>query len=106
MSTTIKKTVSDYYSDKLKKFGPTPRGVDWNSEQSQVLRFDQLTKLLPHDYSGQSKILDYGCGYGALLDFLIRRYPKVYYTGFDISEEMIATCRSTFQHPFAQWATT
>jgi SAM-dependent methyltransferase len=103
MSTKIKKSISDYYADKLKKFGRTPQGVDWNSEESQIMRFDQLIKLLPDNYAGRYSVLDYGCGYGALLDFLMKRYSNLQYTGFDISEEMIASCRSKFDFPFAHW---
>jgi SAM-dependent methyltransferase len=106
MSTIIKKSVSDYYAEKLKKFGTTPQGVDWNSEESQVVRFDKLTKILPDDYTYQESILDYGCGYGALLDFLMKRFVQVQYTGFDISEAMIATCRSKRDSPFAHWTNT
>jgi SAM-dependent methyltransferase len=102
MSTKIKKSISEYYADKLKKFGTTPQGVDWNSEESQSMRFDQLIKLLPDD-AYQYNILDYGCGYGALLDFLMKRYTNLQYVGFDISEEMIESCQSKFNLPFAHW---
>ena len=37
--------VRNYYSGRLQEHGPTPRGVDWNSVESQVLRFDQLLKV-------------------------------------------------------------
>ena len=34
--------VRDYYSDKVRQHGATARGVDWNSEETQELRFSQL----------------------------------------------------------------
>ena len=64
-SNKILKEVSDYYSEKLAEHGNTPKGVDWNGEESQVLRFEQLTKVI-HQGTVFS-VNDYGCGYGALL---------------------------------------
>ena len=38
--------VADYYSAKLAEHGETPQGVDWNGAESQVLRFEQLTRII------------------------------------------------------------
>lgn len=83
----ILKEVSDYYSAKLAEHGDSPKGVDWNGEESQVLRFEQLTKIIQQD-AGFS-VNDYGCGYGALLDYLNDRYADFNYYGCDISSDMI-----------------
>jgi predicted TPR repeat methyltransferase len=92
MSDPIRRKIDDYYTGKLRDFGPTPRGVDWNSEQSQTTRFAQLARLLPQGepYS----VLDYGCGYGAFLDYLRSRGDEALYQGFDVSEAMVATARA------------
>ncbi len=37
--TELLEEVAEYYSSKLAQHGETPRGVDWNGEESQVLRF-------------------------------------------------------------------
>lgn len=79
------KEISDYYSNKIEQYGMTPEGVDWNSSESQKIRFDQLTKVI----SKGKSILDYGCGYGALCKYLNQKNIKVSYTGFDISALMI-----------------
>ena len=79
--------VADYYSEKLAKHGETPRGVDWNGEESQALRFEQLCKII--DCTSQFSLNDLGCGYGALHDFLASRFSKFSYFGIDISEDMI-----------------
>ena len=34
--------VIDYYDKKIKEYGPTSKGVDWNGEESQYLRFNIL----------------------------------------------------------------
>jgi len=84
----ILEQVNSYYSDKVKQFGPVAQGADWKSHDSQVLRFDQLCKLIPTAES--FSILDYGCGYAALVSYLRERGYAFDYTGFDISEEMLA----------------
>jgi hypothetical protein len=58
----IKSTVNDYYTDKLNRFGPSFQGVDWNSRESQELRFEQLLKIC--DISSPFVLNDLGCGYG------------------------------------------
>ena len=82
-----------YYSGKFEQHGPTARGVDWNSEQTQALRFDQLLKVAdpgPEPFS----INDYGCGYGALVDHLEARSLRFRYSGFDLSAPMIDHARA------------
>lgn len=83
----ILETVARYYSEKLERFGPTAQGVDWNSDDSQRLRF---AKLLALDASADDRsLIDYGCGYGALVEFLKESGRCWRYTGFDVSEAMI-----------------
>lgn len=79
--------VRDYYEGKLDQSGTTPRGVDWNSVEGQEIRFAQLRKAITH--RGPFSINDYGCGYGALADFLQRRGDFYQYHGFDISSKMV-----------------
>jgi len=79
--------VSDYYTGKLRAHGETPQGVDWKDEASQALRFEQLLKLLPRE--GDYLVLDYGCGYGALLDYLRGKGYGCRYLGVDLSPEMV-----------------
>src|SRR5215471_466848 len=87
---SIHKGVARYYTAKLRKFGPTARGVDWKDEASQILRFEQLVRLLPSNSMERAfSVLDMGCGYGAMADFLMARFPRVRYIGFDISEAMV-----------------
>ena len=81
-----------YYAGRVREHGATARGVDWNSEASQLLRFDQFARLL--DAPGEIAITDYGCGYGALVDWLERRGGAYSYIGFDLSPEMIALAKA------------
>lgn len=85
---TLLSNVAAYYSEKVATHGATARGVDWNSPESQELRFDQLLKVC--DASQPFSLLDYGCGYGALAIYMAASGWDVRYTGFDISETMLA----------------
>jgi SAM-dependent methyltransferase len=95
----ILETVGRYYAEKLRAFGATPQGVDWNSRESQALRFDRLLQVLDHD--GDASINDYGCGYGALVDYLDGVGRRLTYRGFDISEAMIESARA--RHAARPW---
>jgi SAM-dependent methyltransferase len=96
--------VEKYYASKLEQFGTTPQGVDWNSEESQFLRFEVLSKtLLPNE---NFSILDFGCGFGSLYDFLDTQYAHFTYQGFDISETMIEHAKARLENRSnAGWAT-
>jgi hypothetical protein len=87
--------VADYYSKKLAQHGETPRGVDWNGEESQELRFEQLCKII--DGRSQFSLNDLGCGYGAIHDFLVGRYSGFSYSGIDVSESMIRSAEQRYQ---------
>src|SRR5262245_5640555 len=93
--------VETYYTSALSRHGATPRGVDWSSEESQRLRFDQLAKIWEGRGSETFSVIDYGCGYGALVPYLRERGLAFAYTGFDISPEMIATARQLHGGPGA-----
>ena len=83
--------VKSYFDKRIREHGASPRGSDWNSETSQNLRFDQLVKVVE---STAFSILDYGCGYGALADYLATKGYEAEYYGFDILESAIETARS------------
>lgn len=87
--------VADYYSEKLALHGETPKGVDWNGEGSQTLRFEQLCKLI----NGQDRfsLNDLGCGYGALHGFLGSRFSGFSYSGIDVSESMVLSAQQRYQ---------
>lgn len=82
--------VKSYFDKRIQEHGASPRGSDWNSETSQNLRFDQLLRVV----EAQSfSLLDYGCGYGALADYLVTQGFEVDYYGYDILESAIETAR-------------
>ncbi len=89
----MRETAARYYANQIRQFGATARGVDWNSEEGQTLRFEQLLALV--DGAEPVSINDYGCGYGALAAYLRRCGRQWRYTGFDIADEMIAQAIAT-----------
>jgi SAM-dependent methyltransferase len=96
--------VRDYYSGTIERHGPTPLGVDWPNAVSQYLRFVQLLKIC--DFRRPFSLNDFGCGYGALLEFLALRHREtpVAYHGIDISPSMVATARDRWKsNPLAKF---
>jgi trans-aconitate methyltransferase len=94
MSDELVRSVVDYYAGRFAEHGATARGVDWNGEESQRLRFRQLLRL--HEGDGPFSVVDFGCGYGALAAYLSERYETYAYRGFDLAETMIAEARNAF----------
>jgi SAM-dependent methyltransferase len=84
-------SVERYYSEKVTAHGPTAKGVDWNGPESQQLRFAQLLRITTA--REPFSINDYGCGYGALVGYLLQEGNRFTYSGFDISAAMLAQAR-------------
>ena len=86
--------VKSYFDKRIREHGASPRGSDWNSETSQNVRFDHLLRVVE---AQPFSILDYGCGYGALADYLVTRGFDADYYGYDILESAIETARKAHQ---------
>lgn len=88
--------VEALYTRSLVEHGIDSKAVGWPDAESQLLRFEKLAYLLDADPPpGPMSVNDWGCGYGALFDFLDRR-PGVElseYHGYDVSPEMLAAAR-------------
>lgn len=88
--------VKNYFEERLTTHGATARGVDWNSETAQELRFSQLIKVIRPEQP--FSLLDYGCGYGALGNYLNKiDYPMEKYVGFDVLESMVEKAREVYR---------
>lgn len=83
--------VGEYYTQKVVAFGATAKGSDWRDEQSQMLRFVELAKILESDKD--ASICDLGCGYGAFARFLRSSGHVGDYEGVDVSDKMIGEAR-------------
>jgi len=87
------KTYKDYFNQKIETYGARPEGVDYNGLKAQQLRFEQLIKII--EPAQPFSVLDYGCGYGALFDFLHEKKWQFEYYGFDMLEKMVLAGRES-----------
>lgn len=98
------KKLAEYFVEKLEEFGATPKGVDYNGSEPQALRFEQLVKVI--DPSHPFSVIDYGCGYGAMFDFLNRKGWQFEYYGIDLLEKMVLAGREAHREfPNARFTT-
>jgi SAM-dependent methyltransferase len=95
--------INEYYSQKLREHGTTPKGVDWNGIESQELRFKTLLNIVNSNTDSFS-VLDYGCGFGSMYEFMKKKFSHFSYTGFDISEEMIRAASKLYSD--SKWIST
>lgn len=89
----IHKNIDNYYTSKIKTHGATPKGVDWNGEKSQFIRFEQLSKVINQD---RFSINDVGCGYGKYSEYLSQSYSDFIYSGYDLSNEMVKNAKKLY----------
>lgn len=87
--------VEELYTSNLRDKGRVPAAVGWNSEDSQRMRFEKLTSLI-EDRAPAVTINDYGCGYGAHLEHLVKQcgIRVTAYHGYDVSEPMLEAARA------------
>lgn len=82
--------VKAYFDKRIQEHGASARGADWNGETSQNARFDQILKVIEVP---AFSLLDFGCGYGGLADYLAEKGFDCDYYGFDILESAVETAR-------------
>ena len=98
------KKLNEYFTEKLEAFGTTARGVDYNGEQAQQTRFAELVKVIRIDKP--FTIIDYGCGYGGMFDYLHQSGWEFEYYGVDLIEKMVLAGRKLHEHfPNAHFTT-
>ena len=98
--------VEALYTTNLAAHGVTSTSVGWPDPDSQQLRFDKLAYLLELDQPSEPiAVNDWGCGYGALLHYLVAR-PGLRldrYYGYDLSGPMLAAAREATADPRAEF---
>ncbi|NQV98690.1 MAG: methyltransferase domain-containing protein [Rhodospirillales bacterium] len=98
--------VARAYERRLRQFGNDPRGVFWQNQEFQFRRFELLSRIFrPADQEGGVTIHDFGCGYGALFDYLADQpvMTNSTYLGTDMSSRMIAAAREKITDPRARF---
>jgi SAM-dependent methyltransferase len=90
-----------YFEGLLAQHGANYLALDWNSTESQRLRFKVLKELLVYGKKASGvSLLDIGCGLGDLYGLLkadgTLNRNKIGYTGYDISPKLIAEARKKY----------
>jgi len=82
-----------FYRYSLEHYGHTAKGVQWQSTDSQITRFEVLRRFLPDDLSTLT-LVDAGCGLGDFHGFLESRGERPgRYLGIDVVEPMVEAAR-------------
>jgi len=99
MNEAQRQRIVDRHCDALLRHGYHPHALYWSSRKIQWLRFEQLLGI---GIKPGTTLLDFGCGFGDLLDFLTEReIDHGNYLGLDLSPELIDTARK--RHPEAEF---
>jgi SAM-dependent methyltransferase len=83
------------YEKRLREFGYSPATLGWGVNGRQEVRFSVLTE--PVLSMPESSVLDVGCGFGDLYDFLDKRGWQGRYTGIDIVPGLLEVAKQ--HHP-------
>ena len=90
-----------YYENLLAKHGDSYKTLDWNSSESQKLRFQILSGIFLFGHKEDSvSVLDVGAGLGDLYGFFkeqgMLESQKINYSGVDISPKLTETAASKY----------
>ena len=80
------------YNKRLKEFGYNPKTLGWDKER-HYLRYHIL---LNHWNLEEQEVLDFGCGFGDMFDYINRAGIKLNYHGVDINENLILTGKKIY----------
>ena len=83
------------YEARLKQYGYSPKSLGWGKEGRQGIRFAVLAEEVLKEPN--SSVLDVGCGFADLYDFLVACGWKGHYHGIDIVPGLIQIARR--RHP-------
>ncbi|MBD2305844.1 class I SAM-dependent methyltransferase [Chroococcidiopsis sp. FACHB-1243] len=68
-----------------------------NLEQSQMHMIDDVIEKL--DIKDGDRILDFGCGWGCVPNYILSKFPNVKFTGLNLSHEQCEYIRQKMQDP-------
>ncbi len=94
MNLIEKATIIHFHQHRLNAYGRGSFGaLGWKSMESQTKRFEVIASAW--NLNGTS-ILDVGCGYGDLKEYLDQRFTGFHYTGIDQQPEFIAEAKQIY----------
>jgi len=80
-----KEDVISRYNQRLAKFGYSPKTLGWDKER-HFLRYHIL--LSEWEYNGDT-LLDFGCGFGDLYQYIVNNKLDIKYSGVDINDFLV-----------------
>ncbi|MDD4179946.1 MAG: class I SAM-dependent methyltransferase [Candidatus Margulisbacteria bacterium] len=91
----------DYFEGLLEKHGANHLALDWNSPESQRLRYKIMKEMFVYGKKASGvSVLDVGCGLGDLYGFFkadgILFRNRINYTGYDISPKLVAAAKKRY----------
>lgn len=86
--------LAEHYDACLHQHGDCARGVDWPDERTAQVRYAVMADLMQGSHGS---LIDFGCGAGHFLEFLIAQGIRLDYRGIDISPSFIELCRRKFK---------
>ncbi len=86
MAAGERKLMIERHRHSLARFGYSPHALYWESREAQEMRFKVLSEI---GIMAGDSLLDVGCGFGDLYDWLISHDLPVDYTGIDLSMEIL-----------------
>lgn len=95
---SISKKMKVHYEKTFSKFGANSRGVDWGRDEDVVLRYKNMLAIVNRNTDVVPTLLDVGCGYGGLLQYVKNTQMDVEYTGIDVAENMIKYARLNYEN--------
>jgi SAM-dependent methyltransferase len=90
--------IADYYNKAFNKHGETPEGLAWDNQINLNKRYEVMFDIIKH-YN--STVLDFGCGYGGLYEWILNNKKSVEYTGLDINKEVLKIAEE--KYPKITW---
>jgi len=78
--------VTSFFGGLVDQYGYDLRSLDFGARESQLKRFEVIAHYLPKT---EFSLLDVGCGFAELADFLESQGLKVKYSGIDLTPQMI-----------------
>lgn len=88
----ISEIMKDEYAICFDKYGATAEGCNWGGKEPelrQTIRYEKMMAVTEYKRETPASILDVGCGYGGLYNYMVKREYDIQYTGIDLCENMI-----------------
>lgn len=84
----------------IERHGYQPQALYWSNREIQEIRFQNLISILPCSNTLKDEawtLLDVGCGFADLVDYLAHANYSPDYTGLDVSPDIVLAAKSL--HP-------